>query len=273
MKYFLYIVLVFSNQTLIGLINPYYSFYLPTFQIAVFFITLAYLKFGINLNKYFMYFSYSFILILFHIFNLVDFQKILFFIVLTPITIYLAHRFYKSSLLKKAITLIVVFIYSWFSATILMSNIFSYNNYKKNYEKDIAINFYDSNKEVIEFDKNKIYVLDFWTTSCGICIEKFPDFDKLKKKYASNNNLEFYTVNVSLKNDDIERTKSFIENKKYSFHNLYLLSSADAIKINVFEYPTIIIVKNNKIVYNGYPSYDRTVVFNNINDVIDGFVH
>jgi thiol-disulfide isomerase/thioredoxin len=220
-----------------------------------------------------MYFSYSIILILFLLFKLVDFHRIFFFILLTPITIYFAHRFHEISILKKVSTIIAIFIYSLFSATILMSNIFSYNNYKKNYEKDISINFYNSDKEVIKFDKNKIYVLDFWTTSCGICIEKFPDFDNLKKKYASNNKVEFYSVNVSLRNDDFEKTKSFIENKNYSFQNLYVFSSDEASKINVFKYPTIIVVKNNTIVYNGYPSYDRTVVFNNINDVIDGFVH
>lgn len=273
MKYILFLIVFFTTQTIIGLINSNFSFYLPAFQLSVFFIILTYFKFRIELNKYFMYFSYSIILILFLLFKLVDFHRVSFFILLTPITIYFAHRFHKSSLLKKISSLMVVIIYSVFSATILLSNISSYSNFKKDYENEILISFYDSNKKEVEFDKNKIYVLDFWTTSCGICIQKFPDFDNLKKKYASNNKVEFYAVNVSLRNDDFEKTKSFIENKNHSFQNLYVFSSDEASKLTVLDYPTIIVIKNNKIVYNGYPSYDKVVVFNNINDVVERFIN
>ncbi|WP_445722840.1 hypothetical protein [Flavobacterium sp.] len=48
-----------------------------------------------------------------------------------------------------------------------------------------------------------------------------------------------------------------------------IFDDIDAKKIGVLLYPTIIIIKDNKIVYNGYPAYERFVISNNIYDIIE----
>jgi len=34
--------------------------------------------------------------------------------------------------------------------------------------------------------KNKLIVLDFWTTTCGVCFKSFPDYEKIYLKYKDN---------------------------------------------------------------------------------------
>lgn len=272
MKNLYFLVLILTAQVFIGLINSYYVFYLPLFQISVFILTIIFLKYNIHLNYFFKYFSYSFILFIFYLFNLVLFDKVIFFILLTPISIYFASVFYNKSIYSKLLCLVVVYIYSLFSATILLSNLFHYNNYKKEFNKEIICKLYDNNNKILNLDKSKIYVLDFWTTSCGTCIEKFPNFNTLCVKYSKNKNIIFYSINVKLKNDDKLKTINFIQDKNYCFNNLFIDDLNDAKKLSVHDFPTILIIKNNKIVYNGYPSYDNYVIFNNIDNLVETYL-
>lgn len=145
-----------------------------------------------------------------------------------------------------------------------------FNNYNKiKTEVETEIKLYNSKKELLKLDKNKIYVLDFWTTSCGVCIEKFPLFNNLTNHFSNKKEIEFFAVNVAIESDEFYRTINFIENKKFNFKNLYIFDDIDAKKIGVLLYPTIIIIKDNRIVYNGYPAYERFVISNNIYDIIE----
>ena len=41
-----------------------------------------------------------------------------------------------------------------------------------------------------------IYVLDFWTTSCGICFREFPGFKEFADKYSGREEIRFYAVGI-----------------------------------------------------------------------------
>lgn len=253
----------------LGLLNSEYLFYFSAFQFIVFIFINIYLKLNLNLNKYYMYFSYSIILLILTFF--IDFALIVyFFIFITPFTVFLSHRFYlQKNILKRVLIIIIINVYTIFSVILVHENIFYYNNFKKNYIKDLKLTIYDINNNPINFDKNKVYVLDIWTTSCGVCIEKFPDFSSLCEKYSDNSNLEFYSVNVKLNETERNRTLKYVLGKNYCFKNLFINSKDEVNKIDVYEYPTIIIIKNNKIIYNGYPSFNSYVLFNNLNNIIE----
>ena len=54
---------------------------------------------------------------------------------------------------------------------------FSKNNNSHKYDRLPEVTLVDKNKQKIDIHKNKIIVLDFWSTNCGICFKKFPDLE------------------------------------------------------------------------------------------------
>ncbi len=216
-----------------------------------------------------MFFSYSIFLLILSF--LIEFSSIVyFFIFITPITIFISNKFYfKKSIFLKLLVFLMINIYSILSVILIHENIFYYNNFKKQHVEEFNINLYDKENKLIELEKNKIYIFDFWTTSCSACIEKFPDFSRLCKKYSDNKKIEFYTVNVKLNKNEGNKSLKYILNKNYCFNNLFLKSKDEAERIDVNGYPTVLIIKNNKIIYNGYPSFNKIVFFNNLSNLIE----
>lgn len=90
----------------------------------------------------------------------------------------------------------------------------------------------------------------------------------LCEKYSTNSKLEFYSLNVRLNNSERYRAHKYVVNKNYCFDNLFINSKEDAKRIDVQGYPTILIIKNNEIVYNGYPGLNKFIFFNNLDNLI-----
>jgi thiol-disulfide isomerase/thioredoxin len=270
-KHLLFLIGIFSLQSLVGLINSEFTFYLPLFQCLVCLYIIIINKLKYKLNVFFIQFSYSITLIILHIFlslSLITY----FFSFVTPVTIVLTLYLNKNpKFYKNLILLLIVLIYSFSTTKIIHPNLFYKNNYKLNYNKNLDVNFYDSDKQVFIFDKSKIYVLDFWTTSCSLCIEKFPAFHKLKIDFKKDNKIEFHTVNVTLPGDSNNKIVKLLKNKNLILDNLFINSDIEAKKISINDYPTILIIKNGKIFYNGYPSYDNFVIFNNLKSLIKDY--
>ena len=125
MKYFIYVFLLLLFQFLLGYLESEYVYYFTAFQIVVFIVVALYLKFNINLNKYFVLFSYSTLLLLLSF--LIDFSLVIyFFIFVTPITIFLSYRFHnEEKSIVKGIIFVLVILYSILSISIIHENIFS----------------------------------------------------------------------------------------------------------------------------------------------------
>ncbi|GAB3201887.1 thiol-disulfide isomerase/thioredoxin [Pontibacter aydingkolensis] len=98
----------------------------------------------------------------------------------------------------------------------------------------------------------KLVVLDFWTTSCGICFKKFPVLQEKAKTYRNHPKVEFYAVNIPVPRDTLGQGQRTIENLGYSFPNLFANGEDVAKAFGVRFYPTVLILKNgNEIVYRG----------------------
>ena len=99
----------------------------------------------------------------------------------------------------------------------------------------------------------KYTVLDFWTTSCGVCFRKFPEFDKQYVKYKSNRNVAIYAVNVKWPQDKEGVSFEIISDRGYSFPTLQYGEIEDAKDIfGVYVYPTVIVLnKTGSIVFRG----------------------
>jgi len=134
--------------------------------------------------------------------------------------------------------------------------------------KTPEISFYTLNNEKVNFDK-EVTVIDLWSTSCGVCFRKFPEFEKLKQEFEGNDNIQFYSANVPLKNDTHEKTLATIKRLNYDYETLFAEKFEmirDSLGINGF--PQLLIIKNDTIRYLGDMETDKTIVLTNTKDVI-----
>jgi len=132
------------------------------------------------------------------------------------------------------------------------------------------IELFNSNLEKTEFNKkDKVYVLDFWATSCGICIQKFPDFEKKVFEYKDNPNVEFYSINIPVRRENINDNITLVTKKyNYNFNKLYAkdFSPCDSLGFNKF--PTLVLIKNGKIHYQGSLILDDDITIHHIDTEI-----
>lgn len=154
----------------------------------------------------------------------------------------------------------------------LVINIKEYKNDLKKTPNFIWVN--KNNDSVTnEISRGKILVLDFWTTNCGICFKKFPDFNKLALKYKSNNNILFASVNLPVKTDTIGKAKAML--KKYdcdnnSYEYFFASSLTEMNKFNIHFVPEIIIIDADfNIIYKGNFVTDEFVITTNIETIIE----
>lgn len=134
--------------------------------------------------------------------------------------------------------------------------------------KTPEISFYALNNEKVNFDK-QVTVIDLWSTSCGVCFEKFPEFEKLKQEFEGNDKVQFYSANVPIKNDTREKTLATIKRLNYNYETLFAEKFEmirDSLGINGF--PQLLIIKNDTIRYLGDMETDKTIVLTNTKDVI-----
>ncbi len=158
---------------------------------------------------------------------------------------------------------------------------FTYKNYTSmirginsvTIKKTPNISLFDSQMKEIDFNqKNKVYVLDFWATTCGICIKKFPDFEKTVLKYKDNPNLLFYSVNIPIqrKRETIENNIALVNKKyPYNFNKLFAKDFAVCDSLGFSKFPTLILIKNGKIHYQGSYITDKNITVHHIDTEIN----
>lgn len=61
-------------------------------------------------------------------------------------------------------------------------------------------------KEVTEFEKGKVYVVEFWATWCGPCVASMPHLVELQEKHAKDG-LQI----ISISDEDLETVEEFLE--------------------------------------------------------------
>lgn len=103
-------------------------------------------------------------------------------------------------------------------------------------------------------------VLEFWSSSCGVCFKKFPMLQQLHDDYRSRNDVLVASVFVRYRSNEVLETgKDIIRKEGYTFpvyavhRNSSLMSHAD-----IRGFPTVLILDRNKtVIFKGSP--DRAV--------------
>lgn len=237
----------------------------PFTLLFVFIGTIIYSKINKLLNVYNCFFLILPIFLLFLIsgFFIDNYSRIIPYLIFIPISSLLAVIYLKI----KKIIIIPLSIFLFYLANIYAYNtIFIYIS-NINAEKNIIfpkVNFVNYKNVKINFSNDKIIVLDFWSTTCGICFDKFPDFERTYNKYKNNKNLEFYVVNVPIeRRDKFENTIKILDSIGYKFPKLYAKSSIEIEKqLHFNTFPHLIIIKNGKIRYDGmFETKSNTFIF------------
>jgi thiol-disulfide isomerase/thioredoxin len=110
--------------------------------------------------------------------------------------------------------------------------------------------------------KDKIEILDFWNTSCGICFKEFPITEQKKEFYRANPRIRFYAVNVPLKRDSVGQGKAIFTALKLNIPFLILSDQKQSSRYGISAFPTVLVVYNNRIYYRGDIEHIDDVVAN-----------
>lgn len=247
-----------------------HTYMLPTILVSSFIISFLIGNKTINKKRDFYLLNIPFILILFLtclIGN--NFSVGLPYLIFTPIISLLGFWAFRTQ--KKLISISLLFLIL-IIAYFFQINYFSfYHNNKA--EKNIPfpkVEFIDKEGKSFVINQNKIVILDFWSTNCGICFKKFPELEKIYLEYKNNPNIEIYAVNVPLKNDNFNKTKKILDSIGYTFPKIYAKSAKeidDLLKIHSF--PHLLIIKNGIIRYDGMFETNKDVLVYNTKDEIE----
>jgi len=103
-----------------------------------------------------------------------------------------------------------------------------------------------------ELFENKIVLLDFWITTCGLCFRKFPQVQAAYDKYKNNPSVAIYTVNNPVEENKPNQVFEMIKEEGYSFPVVIPTDEHLAEKFGVKGYPTTFVINpNGQIVYKG----------------------
>lgn len=138
----------------------------------------------------------------------------------------------------------------------LAERLLHYENFK-NFEGytmeqvDVSGTITKSDDTVQVRNKDQLILLDFWTTTCGVCFEKFPDLQKVYDEHKDDDRVAIYSVNVKVRRDTIPQlAETMISERNYTFP-VYFANEGIDTQFNVWAYPTAILIKNDTIIGRG----------------------
>ena len=113
-----------------------------------------------------------------------------------------------------------------FMATTFVAPCLAAKPKKKTPKIDVQVTDWKGIQKLVQQNKNKVVVLNIWTTTCGTCVEEFPKFVELQKTVGAKK-LTCIAVNCDF--DGIEGkppkfyqpdVRSFLKKQKANFPNV-----------------------------------------------------
>lgn len=113
---------------------------------------------------------------------------------------------------------------------------------------------------VKEWEKDKLYIFEFWATWCGPCLAAMPHMEQLHQTFKENNRIQLIGVNV-LDNKSPDNLKVFLKNRPSPL-TYTMAVDVDGKKtrakwlnpLKVNGIPHAFAVKNGKLVWRGHPA-------------------
>jgi thiol-disulfide isomerase/thioredoxin len=100
--------------------------------------------------------------------------------------------------------------------------------------------------------ENKVVLLDFWHTRCGVCFQKFPQLQVFYNKYKNDDSIAVFAVDKPIEEDKEKSAFKVIEEEGYNFPVLVPNDEDLPEKFGVKYYPTTFVInKQGNVVYKG----------------------
>lgn len=100
--------------------------------------------------------------------------------------------------------------------------------------------------------ENKIVLLYFWYSRCGLCFKKFPQVQAAYDKYKNDLSVAIYTINKPVEEDKPNQLSEWIKEEGYSFPVVIPTDEELPEKFGVKGYPTTFVInQNSQIVFKG----------------------
>lgn len=155
---------------------------------------------------------------------------------------------------------------------------------KQAFENNFKVNsIVDSSIVDLNNTNGKVLILDFWTTSCGVCFKKFAELEEVHKKYCTNPNVKVLAVNLPLKHRGqleadsilINTAQHHIYDKGYTFPVFKADSSFSYYKeiLDIHGVPQIFVLnQKSEIEYKGFLHTSSFIKIDNIYTIIDDLI-
>lgn len=201
-----------------------------------------------------------------------DFSRGLPYLIFVPISIWLAYRYIATRIWY--IPILSCLLFGLVSYVMAPTYFIFYHNRKAEVNQVLnEIDLIDSGGAAVRLQKDKIIVLDFWSTDCSICYEKFPALQQTFEKYKSNNDVAIYAVNVPIRRDRFSKTITILDSLGYSFPKLYATSARQIERnLHINAFPHLLIIKNGVIRYDGMLVTEKTTLLYNVESEIERLI-
>jgi thiol-disulfide isomerase/thioredoxin len=119
---------------------------------------------------------------------------------------------------------------------------------------DYRLSTIDGDWVTSEDMKGKVVALNFWSTSCGACIEEFPSFDAFYRMHKDESDVVIYAVNIPLEGESREDIRRMVHENGYAFPILFTSSDIQIVKtqFGIQGIPTVLVLDGTGLVrYSG----------------------
>lgn len=100
--------------------------------------------------------------------------------------------------------------------------------------------------------ENKVVLLDFWNTSCGVCFRKFPQLQSFYEKHANNSSVIIFAVDTPLEDDKEGQAFQMIRERNWTFPVVVTKDVDLADRYGIEAYPTTLVLdKKGNVVFKG----------------------
>ena len=108
---------------------------------------------------------------------------------------------------------------------------------------------------------DKVIILDFWATWCGLCKEQFPVIEKLYKENKEYNDVAFFIINSQKGGDTFEKALKFINQNEYDLPFVNDTESLTYKNFNISTLPCLIFIDKKGVVRFIHSGYEESENF------------
>jgi thiol-disulfide isomerase/thioredoxin len=100
---------------------------------------------------------------------------------------------------------------------------------------------------------DKLYVVELWSTSCGICLKKMPDFELLAQDFKHESRVACRLLNLPLERDTPDQAKQILLKRGVHLQSLFAKEVDSWNQLNIAGVPQFLLIRNGQLLesYNG----------------------